>query len=94
MRQRAHDLEPVTRGPQRRVAQYRAQRGDLLGLPPRQIGECAVLDLAALAIGLGQQDRRGRAALRDDGHVPALLRSFEAAADPRELTELSTPQLP
>ena len=59
MRQRPDDLKAFAGRQQLFLAQYRAQRGDLLGLPPRQIGEGAVLDLAGFAVGLAQQDGRG-----------------------------------
>jgi hypothetical protein len=69
MRQRPDDLKALAGRQQSFVAQHRAQRGDLLGLPPGQIGQGAVLDFAVLAIGLAQQDGWRRAAVWDDRHV-------------------------
>ena len=68
MRQRPDDLKAFAGRQQLFVAQYRAQRGDLLGLPLAQIGESAVLDLAGFAVGLTQQNGRRRAPVWNDGH--------------------------
>src|SRR6516162_3370999 len=64
-----HNLKAVAGRLQRLVAQHRAQCGYLLGLPSRQVGQSAVLVLAGLAIGLAQQNGRGRAAIWNNGDV-------------------------
>jgi hypothetical protein len=42
---------------------------DLLRLPAREIGQGAVLDLAAFAVALPEKDGRGRVAIGDGGDV-------------------------
>jgi hypothetical protein len=70
VRQAAGDLE---RGgqvhPGRQPLQHPGQRVDLVCRPPAQVGQGAVLDLAAVPVALPQQDRRGRSPIRHPGHV-------------------------
>jgi len=59
VRQGAQDLESVAGGRQRLIAQHGTQCRDLFGRPLGQIGEGAVPDLAAVAVGLAQENGGG-----------------------------------
>ena len=56
-------------GDGRGALQNWAERLDLRRGPMGEVGEGAVVDLAILTEGFAEQDRRGRRAIGDHGHI-------------------------
>jgi hypothetical protein len=69
VRQAAQQAQSLPLTGQHLVTQQPAQRFDLRRRPMRDVGQRALLDLAALAIGLSQQKRGWRCPIRDPIHV-------------------------
>ena len=89
------DLEQRVGGREGLIAEHSAQEVNLLGRPLGQIGQGAVLDRAALAVALPQQNGRGRAAIRHDGDIHAntstpIIRFCQAIICPHQPSYMST----
>src|SRR6202034_4430660 len=82
-RKKSEDLAHLSRSRHRGLievsAQSSAQSRHPFRRPVREVGEGAVLDLAVLAEGLAQQDRRGRVAVGHDCDVHANINSISLA---------------